>query len=154
MRWFLRTVLLGCLLSSTCGLCAFDLQYGSLFNVKGITLKNGLPVLPLSRGKYANVRVLDKETFELLRTCPAACKQPAADGQVQVNHIRPAKTRPDMWIADISVDGKWLLTFLVFKKGEKVSFISPDSVDVLDTVWLGRVHDVLQTRVLAGDEEK
>ena len=87
MRWFLRAVLLVGLLGSTCGLCAFDLQYGSLFNVKGITLKNGLPVLPTSRGKYANVRVLDKGTFELLRTCPADCKQPAADGQVQISHM-------------------------------------------------------------------
>ena len=154
MRWFRRAVLLGCLLSSTCGLCAFDLQYGSLFNVKGITLKNGLPVLPLSRGKYANVRVLDKETFELLRTCGAVCKQPVAEGQLDISHIRPAKTRPDMWIADVSVDKKWLLTFLVFKKGEEVSFISPEGVEILDAPWLSRVRNLLQTRVRNGSEEK
>ena len=154
MRWFRRAVLLGCLLSSTCGLCAFDLQYGSLFNVKGITLKNGLPVLPLSRGKYANVRVLDKETFELLTTCGAVCKQPAAEGQLYLSHIRSAKTRPDMWIADVSVDKKWLLTFLVFKKGKDVSFISPQGVEILDAPWLSRVHSLLHARVQNGSEEK
>lgn len=154
MRWLLHTVLLASLLGSTCGLCAFDLQYGSLFNVKGITLNNGLPVLPTSRGKYANVRVLDKGTFELLRTCGSGCKQLPAQGEVQISHIRPAKTRPDMWIADVSVDEKWLLTFLVFKKGGKVSFISPEGVEILDAPWLSRVHNVLQTYMQAGGEEK
>ncbi|MBR4592565.1 MAG: hypothetical protein IKO35_05095, partial [Elusimicrobiaceae bacterium] len=62
-----RAVVLGWCLLSVLGLRAFDLQYGSLFQVSGITLQNGSPVLPLTRGKYVNVRVLDKDTFDFLK---------------------------------------------------------------------------------------
>ncbi len=148
-----RAVCLVLLLGSTGGLYAFEVTYGSLFQVRGITLKNGRPVLPLARKQYANVRVLDKETFELLKTCAGACTQPASHGETELAAIRPAKTRPDMWIADVAVDNKWQLTFLVFKNGEKFEFVSPEGVKIIDGRWLARVHRLLQARVQAGGKE-
>ena len=153
MGWFSRVVLLGCLVSSTCGLRALDFQYGSLFNVKGITFKNDLPVLPLSHKQYADVRVLDKETFALLRNCKDSCNQSAADGVVRLGRIRPAQTRPGMWIAEVAVDEKWLLTFLVFKEGEAIRIVSPGGVEFLNALWLNRVHSLLQAQVCSGGEE-
>ena len=111
-----RAAVLGLLLlGNLTGLRAFDLQYGALFSVTGIELKNNRPVLPLTRGKYANVRVLDKETFALLKSCAPSCQQKDVDGNTEIKSFRAAKTRTDMWIADVAVDERWLLTFLVFK---------------------------------------
>ena len=67
--FYKRIVLLGLCLWASSGLCAFTLQYGSLFKVADITLsQEGKPVLPLARGKYANIRVLTKDTFEMLKS--------------------------------------------------------------------------------------
>ena len=141
------------MLNSTCVLCAFDLQYGSLFSVKGITLQDAKPVLPFSRGKYANVRILDKATFDFLKTCTSLCKQPAGSGEIKLAAIRAAKTRPGMWIADVSVDEKWLLTFLVFQNGTQVDVVSPDTIHPVDRTWFEGIRRLLQTHVSAGDKE-
>ncbi len=145
-----RAAVLAVILLSALGLRAFDLQYGSLFTVHGITLHKGRPVLPLSRGKYANVRVLDKSTFEFLKTCAPACVQADAGGKVRVHHVRAAKTRPDMWIADVSVDEKWLLTFLVFKNKDGFSFIVPQDVHILKERWLNEIKALIQTQISDG----
>ena len=144
-----RAVVLGLCLLGAVWLRAFDVQYGSLFKITGIGLEKGRPVLPLSRGKYANVRVLDKSTFDLLKTCAPACKQESAAGEVRLQEVRAAKTRPGMWIADVAVDGKWLLTFLVFQQKDGFSFIVPQDVVVQDEAWLTRVKTQLQAHILA-----
>ncbi|MCQ2410754.1 MAG: hypothetical protein MJ053_04570 [Elusimicrobiaceae bacterium] len=150
-----RAVLSVVLLASTVGLRAFDLQYGTLFKVSGITLSSdGLPVLPLARGKYANVRVLDKNTFEFLQTCAASCKQQEAAGQTEVISFRAAKTRPDMWIADVAVDNRWSLTFLVFKNKSGFSVVTPSDITVRDRMWLSHVEQLLQARAKQGVVEE
>lgn len=142
-----------CLLSASSGF-AFDVQYGSLFKVKGIKLKNGLPVLPLSRNKYANVRVLDKETFEWLKGCTLFCKQTeAAPGEISIISIRAAKTRPGMWISEVAIDQKWLFSFLVFQHEKQVDVIDPEGVEVLDKAWTGRIYKELQSRLSGVQEE-
>ncbi len=145
-----RAAVLGLVvLLSTVWLRAFDLQYGSLFTVRGITLNKGRPVLPLSRGKYANVRVLDKDTFALLKTCDPSCAQEGV-GKIQLRQLRAAKTRPDMWIADVSVDEKWLLTFLVFKNKDGFSFIVPQDVRIVKERWLDEIKALIQTQISNG----
>ncbi len=145
-----RAAVIGLLvLLSAVWLRAFDLQYGSLFTVRGITLHKGRPVLPLSRGKYANVRVLDKDTFALLKTCALSCAQ-EGEGKIQLRQLRVAKTRPDMWIADVSVDEKWLLTFLVFKNKDGFSFIVPQDVHILKERWLNEIKALIQTQISDG----
>lgn len=148
-----RAVALTFLLNSCCWLCAFDLQYGSLFNVEGIALQEGIPVLPLSRGKYANVRVLDKDTFDFLRNCASSCKQPGGNGEIEVFAFRAAQKRPGMWIADVSVDEKWLLTFLLFQSKNGIDVVVPEGIKIQNRRWLDKVRDLLKKQVPMGTEE-
>lgn len=111
---------------------AFDVSYGSLFQISHISRRNGIVVLPLSRGKYANIRVLERETFDFLTACPEACVQDAAAGEVKVEDFRAAKTREGMWIADVSFDGRWLITFLVFQNKDDYSVKPPENFHFLD----------------------
>ena len=145
-----RAAGLAVLLFCAIGLRALDLQYGALFTVRGITLEKGRPVLPTTRGKYVNVRVLDKDTYRFLKTCTSVCVQNGAEGNVEISHIRAAKTRANMWIADVSVDKKWLLTFLVFKNEKGFSFVAPGTLEIADKDWLTRVQRMLQTRIEQG----
>ena len=71
---FKRTVLLAVLLSlAVCDLCAFDFSYGPFFTVKGIENKKGKILLPLSRGEYANIRILTAEIHQFLASCKEDC---------------------------------------------------------------------------------
>lgn len=142
-----RATCLFLFLGCTLGLRALDLQYGTLFTVRGITLEKGRPVMPTTRGKYVNVRVLDKDTYQLLKRCTSPCKQQEAEGKIEIVHLRAAKSRPGMWISEVAVDKKWLLTFLIFKNENKFSFIAPDVLAVSDTNWLARVQTALQERL-------
>lgn len=133
---------------SAFGLRALDWQYGELFEIRGIERPQGHPVMPLTRGKYANVRVLGKETFDLLHTCQQKlCKQAAQAGAAEIASWRAARTRPGMWIADVAVDGQWLLTFLIFQTNQKIRFVVPDCIQVLDQDWLSGVEALLQARL-------
>jgi hypothetical protein len=86
---------------------------------------------------------LDKETFEFLKHCRQNCTQPSGEGAVQVREVRPAKTRDGMWIADVSIDGKWLITFLVFRHAAAYEVKQPEHFDFLDIVLKGRVEKLI-----------
>ena len=140
--FYKRIVLLGLCLWASSGLCAFTLQYGSLFKVADITLsQEGKPVLPLARGKYANIRVLTKDTFEILKKCPASCRQTADKGEISIHGFRPAKTRPGMWI----------VTFLIFQNKEGFGVVAPEHFVFLDKTLRARTEQLLSARV---QEEK
>lgn len=141
--FFKRTALTVCLWFVSCGLCAFDLQYGSFFTIQNIVLEQGRPVLPLARGKYANTRVLDKDTFSFLKTCTGSCQQEASAAQPELLDIRAALTRPGMWIADVSFDGKWLITFLIFENQTGYSVKEPEHFIFLDEPLKTQVHQLL-----------
>ena len=140
-----RTVLTFYFLFVSCGLCAFDLQYGSFFTVRNIVLKQGQPVLPLARGKYANVRVLDKDTFLFLKTCVGDCRQESVSAAPALFEIREALTRPGMWIADIYFDGKWLITFLIFQNKSGFDVKEPDDFVFLDKQLKKEVEKMLSS---------
>ena len=150
--FYKRIVLLGLCLWASLGLCAFTLQYGSLFKVADITLtQEGKPVLPLARGKYANIRVLTKETFEILKKCPASCRQTAGKGDISLHSFRPAQTRPGMWIAEVSYDEAWLVTFLIFQNKEGFGVVPPEHFIFLDKALQARTERLLSARA---QEEK
>lgn len=132
MFWLKRTALAACCMAAAGGLCAFDLQYGSFFKIDSVSVQDSRPVLPLSRGKYANLRVLNRETFELLKSCPARCRQEAASAEPEVSEIRAAKTRKGMWIADVSFGGRWLVTFLIFQNKDGYGVKEPEHFVFLD----------------------
>lgn len=146
MFFFKRAAVLGAVLLAAGALRALEVQYGTLFTVSAITLENGRPVLPLTRGKYANVRVLGRETYRLLQHCAPVCRQEGSGERTEIFSFRAAKTRPDMWIADVSVDGQWLLTFLVFKNKDGFRVIAPKDITVSDQDWLARVEQMLQAQ--------
>ena len=151
--WIWRTALAAVLWSVPYGLCAFDLQYGSFFKVSQIVLEDGRPVLPLARGKYANLRVLDKETFSFLKTCSAACRQEGEAANPRVYEIRAALTRKGMWIADVSFGDKWLVTFLIFKNPEGYGIVPPDNFTFLDSRLEATVRELLsQAAATVGEE--
>ena len=147
MKFLARMACIALCLCTAGELCALTLQYGKLFSVSAVRQQNGLPVLPLSRGKYANIRVLEKETFELLKTCGQKCTQPSGEGVVKMAEIRPAKTRKEMWIADVSFDGKWLITFLVFARDNGYDIKLPEHFEFLDSALQGRVEDLIETEI-------
>ncbi len=138
-----RTVLTVFLLFVSGGLCAFDLEYGSWFRVEDISMQEGRPVLPLERGQYANLRVLDEETFSFLKTCSADCLQENVSADPELFEIRAALTRPGMWIADVSFDGKWLVTFLVFQNKDGYVVKEPDNFVFLDSRLKQKVERML-----------
>ena len=140
-----RTVLTVCLMGVACGLCAFDLQYGSFFRVKDIVLEQGRPVLPLTRGKYADVRVLDRETFDLLKNCSVPCRQEADSAGTEIFDIRAALTRPGMWIAEVSFGGQWLVTFLIFQNKSGYDIKEPEKFVFLDRLLKKKVENMLSS---------
>ena len=116
-------------------------MYGSFFRVQGITIEQGRPVLPLTRKKYTNVRILDEETYRWLLACQTElCSQSSVEGKTEILSLRAAKTRPGMWIAQVSVDQRWLLTFLVFKNPDGYGFVVPDTVLITNARWREQIE--------------
>lgn len=145
-------IVLGMLFSSPV-LWGFKVQVGSFFEIDKITYKKGRLVLPVTRRKYHNVSVLDKETFAWLSSCgeQAICKQALTEVPFQIEQIRPAQTRPDMWIADVSFGGKWLITFLLFKNGNDFTWQMPKVFKFLDAQLQTQVFKKL---VVHAEKEK
>ncbi len=153
--FFKRAALTASLLAASCGLCAFDLQYGSFFKVQHISVQDGRPLLPLARGKYANLRVLDEGTFLFLQKCSARlCAQPANRAEPQIFDLRSALTRPGMWIAQVSFGGQWLITFLIFQHKDGYDVVEPQDFSFLDLRLRRQVHDMLaQAAAAFGQDE-
>jgi hypothetical protein len=104
---------------------ALDVSYGNFLTITGIERAAGKVILPVERKKYYNVRILDKDTYQFVTTCPAPCVQKVANMKVTVADVRAAKERPDMWIADVAFNQDWQITFLVFKQGDTYRVKSP-----------------------------
>ena len=128
---------------------AFEVEYAGLFKITDVQLVDGTPVLPLSKGKYADIRVLDKETFDFLKTCANGCKQSAQESGVAISSIRRAQTRENMWISEVEVDKKWLLVCLVFRNERKLSVVFPPNIVVLKKAWRAQVEEILARAIEA-----
>lgn len=143
MRFLGRAVFALAVVCCPWTLRALDVSYGSLFQIFNVSLRDGAVVLPLSRGKYANIRVLGRETLDFLTACPKTCVQDAAGGKVNVEEFRAAKTRGGMWIADVSFDGRWLVTFLVFQNENGYAVKPPEDFRFLDKNLRLRTEQIL-----------
>ena len=115
-------------------LYGLTVEVGNFFRIEKIRFQKGKLILPLSKKQYADVRILGRETYDFLHTCQGlkSCKQPFQKANIEVENVRPAKTRPDVWIADVSFNNQWQLTFLVVANGEKRIFKAPSQVVFLD----------------------
>lgn len=143
MRFLGRAVFALAVLCCPWTLCALDVSYGSLFQIFNVSRRDGKVVLPLTRGKYANIRVLERETLDFLTACPKTCVQDAASGQAKMEDFRAAKTRGGMWIADVSFDGRWLVTFLVFQNKNGYAVKPPEDFRFLDQNLRRRTEKML-----------
>lgn len=143
MRFLGRAVFALAVLFFPCSLRAFDVSYGSLFQVANVSISAEKVTLPLSRGQYANIRILTREMLDFIKTCPEGCVQDAADGDIKVEEFRAAKTRGGMWIADVSFDGRWLVTFLVFQNKNGYAVKPPEDFRFLDKNLRSRIEKML-----------
>ena len=130
-------------------LYALDVTVGSSFKILNIARVDGKIHLPIERDKYYNIRILNKETFDFVRTCAEPCRQAFTDVVVQVQEMRPAKTRENMWLATVSFKNAWAVTFLVFKRGEKYAVKFPEHFVFLDNALRAR----MQTAIVKAVEE-
>ncbi len=120
-----KWVLAGVLVILTLALHALDVSYGSFLKITGIERTKGKIILPAERKKYHNVRILDKDTYRFVKSCQSPCVQEVQTVAVSVSEVRPAKERPDMWIAIVAFNQAWQGTFLVFRRGETYQVKSP-----------------------------
>jgi len=135
--------------------CALDVRYGPFFTVKGVSVKQGKLELPLARKKYANVRILDEETYRWVLSCaPQSCVWQNAAGATQIESLRAAQMRPGMWIAQVAVDERWVLTFLVFENPDGFGFVVPQEVEVKDRSWQTRTEQQIAAEIRRLKEEE
>lgn len=130
---------------------AFKVQVGTFFEIDKIAYKKGRLALPVTRRKYHNVRVLERDTFLWLATCQnkEICKQEVPSLSFSLERLRAASTHKGMWIADVSFGEKWLVTFLVFKQKEGYSLKAPDVFNYLDVPYGRQVEKVIVQAVEA-----
>jgi len=134
--------------------CALNVRYGSFFTIQDVSVKQGKVELPLTRKKYANVRILDEETYRWVLACkPQTCVWQDAPGVTQVQSLRAAQTRPGMWIAQVAVDERWVLTFLVFENPGGFGFVVPEEIAVNNAVWQGQAQAQIAAEIRRLKEE-
>ena len=129
------------LLTST--LHALDVQVGSSFKITGIQRAEGHVRLPVERGQYYNVRILQQDTLQYVQQCQEPCVEELPSVKPLLQDIRPAQTRPDMWIAHVSFGGAWQVTFLVFKNGDQFSVKMPKHFVFLDKALQTETRQVI-----------
>lgn len=101
--------------------------------------------MPVTRRKYHNIRVLERETFLWLETCQnkEICRQTVTALPFVLERLRPASSREGMWIAEVSFGEKWLITFLLFKKGNSYLMKTPDAFKFLDASYGQQVEKMI-----------
>lgn len=124
MFWLKRMLALGSLLCAVPA-CAFTFSYGNLFDVKDVKNEGGVLQLPLSGGKYKNVKILEKDVYDFLLQCKTDCRYLAESTQFVSVDYRQAFTNERMLIADVDFNNEVTLTFLVFKNKDSFSVKAP-----------------------------
>lgn len=143
MIWFRRALVL-CLCLCAVEACAFTFSYGNLFEVKDVKNEGGALVLPLSRGKYKNVKVLSKDVYDFLLQCKKDCRYAAPGGRFASGDYRKAFTNERMMIADVDFNGEIILTFIVFKNKNGFSVKTPAEAVFKDKKLEKRVRAYLE----------
>ncbi len=120
-----------------------DVTVGSSFKITGITRTDGKIVLPVERKKYRNVRIENQETFSWVQACKEVCTQPLAQVTPTVQEVRPARTRANMFLVNVSFSRAWLITCLVFKHGEEYAVQFPADFVFLDLALQARTQQLI-----------
>lgn len=144
MFWIRRALVL-CLGVLWAGpVCAFTFSYGNLLEVKDVQNKNGTLMLPITKRKYNNVKVLAKKVYSFLEQCKKDCRYETAGKKFEIAQFRLASSREDMLIVQVDIQQEIRLTFLVFK-GKKTPFIkAPNEVVFKDKKWEAAIYQQLK----------
>ena len=125
---------------------AWDVTVARSFTILGVTRTEGKVVLPSER-TYQNIRILDKSTYDFVAACQAPCAQPLPAVTPVVADVRPAQTRGRMWIVQVDFNGAWLITFLVFQKGNDFSIKLPEHFTFNSDVLAQQTRQVIVNAV-------
>ncbi len=148
--WLRRLLLPACVLFWAAGAGAATLVYGNLLEVRGIAWQDGRLQMPLSRKKYADVRLLDRSLYQFLVSCQEEkCSFSPVGKEYNIFSLRAAKTRENMWIAQVDVNGQLLITFLIFKRADAFSIKPPDEVLFKDKGFLEAIEHSLKNQIKA-----
>lgn len=142
MFWLKRAPVLMWLLCAVPA-CAFTFSYGNVFDVKDVKLENGVLMLPLSGGKYKNVKVLEKDVYDFLLQCKKDCRYPTDEVHFVSADYRKAFTNERLLIADVDFNGEVALTFLVFKNKDGFSVKAPAEAVFKDKKLQKQVNNYL-----------
>ncbi len=144
-----RLTILGIYLLSSPILWALEVQIDPFFKIDKISYKKGRLVLPVTRRKYHNIKVLDEHTFTWLQTCASEtkCVQEKKKLPFRVEMIRPVVTRQNMWIAEVSFAEQWLIVFLLFKNPNGYVLKEPDHFKFLDVTLATKIRQELEQMV-------
>ena len=129
------------LLCAAPALHALDVTVFGSFKILDIVRTEEKLILPDERKKYHNVRITNRATYQFVLTCQQPCVQTLGDVVPVVQEIRPARTRLDMWIAQVDFNGAWLVTFLVFKHGDKLHIKPPQHVEFISDALKQKTYE-------------
>ena len=121
---------------------AFVVEVPGSFTISKVTHQEGKVVLPAERN-YQNIRILDKATYDFVSSCVERCVQPLTQVTPVVMEVRSAKTRANMWIVQVAFNRAWLITFLVFQKGNDFSVKPPQDFKFLSTPLAAQTRKVI-----------
>ena len=130
------------LLLFTPALHALVVEVPGSFTISGVTRPAGKVVLPSER-TYHNIRILDKSTYGFVSACQEPCVQTLVSVTPTVVEVRPAQTRAGMWIMQVDFNGAWLITFLVFQKGNDFSIKEPEHFQFLSDALARQTREVI-----------
>lgn len=125
-----RILCLLCLFGAVNGY-AFKVQYGNFFTIDRVAVKQGVLVLPLTRGKHEEVRILDKAAFEHVKNCGALsdkeiCWQNATDVSLRAGKIIPVPAEKGCkWFVPVIFNETWLVRVTVVQNGAQSELVYP-----------------------------
>lgn len=122
---------------------ALDVSYGNFLTITGIERSEGKISLPVERKKYHNIRILSRSTYQFVIACSSKCVQDVAEIRVTILEVRPAKTRPDMWMVTCAFNQDWQGTFLVFRRGEEYSLKVPANLVIKESSFRKKTEETI-----------
>lgn len=141
LKRILLAGVLGCLAMPV---CAFTFSYGTGIKVRGVEIKSGKLLLPLTHKKYRNVKIVSKDLFEFLKKCTDECVYPAAEIKITSVDYRRSFTSEDLMIVEVELNQDLILTFLVFQKANAVSVKAPETVQFTNPVLYAEIEKYLK----------
>jgi len=111
---------------------AFEVQYGNFFTIARVRVKQDTLVLPLTRGKYQDVRILDKATFNYVKNCAGlseqeVCLQNIENISWRVGDILPVPAPVGKYIVSVIFNEAWLVQAVAEQIGAEFRITFPSA---------------------------